>query len=271
MTFNRRFLQRGSAPPGVTFGMVAPAPEIEWCGQAIDGTHLLRFSPETGYESVSGAGFRGDTISYPEPFLHDLAETLGLSHMARQLSACPWAFHTDGLILSSLRNRLRLLYAEVRQRPQVLASAGVARELAFDIPSAILRALAAGTPESRPTARARSLGLRRALALAEEHPTQALTVGDLCRASGVSWRTLNYAFREKFGVTAERYLKVLRLDGVRREMRWAGPNETISDIANRWGFWHMGQFAADYRTHFGELPSATRRRPKPNVALAETS
>lgn len=54
VTFNRRFLQRGNAPPGVTFGMVAPAPEIEWCGQAVDSTHLLRFSPETGYESVSG-------------------------------------------------------------------------------------------------------------------------------------------------------------------------------------------------------------------------
>jgi AraC family transcriptional regulator, ethanolamine operon transcriptional activator len=32
---------------------------------------------------------------------------------------------------------------------------------------------------------------------------------------------------------------------------------TIGDIANTWGFWHMGQFAADYRRQFGELPSET--------------
>jgi AraC family ethanolamine operon transcriptional activator len=35
----------------------------------------------------------------------------------------------------------------------------------------------------------------------------------------------------------------------------------IADIANRWGFWHIGKLAADYRTQFGELPSATRQRP----------
>jgi hypothetical protein len=32
------------------------------------------------------------------------------------------------------------------------------------------------------------------------------------------------------------------------------------DVANRWGFWHMGQFAADYKRQFGELPSATLKR-----------
>jgi transcriptional regulator GlxA family with amidase domain len=34
----------------------------------------------------------------------------------------------------------------------------------------------------------------------------------------------------------------------------------IADAANAWGFWHMGQFAKDYRTLFGELPSQTRAR-----------
>ncbi|MCK5375915.1 MAG: helix-turn-helix domain-containing protein, partial [Acidobacteria bacterium] len=31
----------------------------------------------------------------------------------------------------------------------------------------------------------------------------------------------------------------------------------VTDVANNWGFWHMGQFAADYRKMFGELPSQT--------------
>jgi len=30
-------------------------------------------------------------------------------------------------------------------------------------------------------------------------------------------------------------------------------------VANAWGFWHMGQFARDYRRLFGELPSDTLR------------
>ena len=32
----------------------------------------------------------------------------------------------------------------------------------------------------------------------------------------------------------------------------------IRDIANRYGFWHMGQFAADYKKLFGELLSKTK-------------
>jgi AraC family ethanolamine operon transcriptional activator len=32
---------------------------------------------------------------------------------------------------------------------------------------------------------------------------------------------------------------------------------TIQDIASHWGFWHLSQFAQDYKHLFGELPSAT--------------
>ena len=39
---------------------------------------------------------------------------------------------------------------------------------------------------------------------------------------------------------------------------------SVADAANEWGFWHMGQFAKDYRRMFGELPSETL-----NGALSE--
>ena len=43
-------------------------------------------------------------------------------------------------------------------------------------------------------------------------------------------------------------------------IRAADETEGVADIANGWGFWHMGQFAADYRRQFGELPSETLAR-----------
>jgi AraC family ethanolamine operon transcriptional activator len=36
--------------------------------------------------------------------------------------------------------------------------------------------------------------------------------------------------------------------------------ESIIELAGIHGFWHMGQFAADYRRIYGELPSATLDR-----------
>ncbi|MFV2073945.1 MAG: helix-turn-helix domain-containing protein, partial [Thermoanaerobaculales bacterium] len=46
----------------------------------------------------------------------------------------------------------------------------------------------------------------------------------------------------------------------RRALRSATQPTLVTDVANSWGFWHMGQFAADYRRQFGELPSETLRR-----------
>jgi AraC family ethanolamine operon transcriptional activator len=58
---------------------------------------------------------------------------------------------------------------------------------------------------------------------------------------------------------------------VRRELVPTTPPVKVVDVANRWGFWHMGQLAADYRRQFGELPSETlRRRGKPETSRAST-
>jgi len=44
----------------------------------------------------------------------------------------------------------------------------------------------------------------------------------------------------------------------------------IADVANKWGFWHLGQFAKDYRSWFGELPSeAYERRHRTNPRRVE--
>jgi AraC family ethanolamine operon transcriptional activator len=71
-------------------------------------------------------------------------------------------------------------------------------------------------------------------------------------------RTLEYIFRDYFNVTPKVYLKSRRLAAVRHELlRSLHSKSSINEIANRWGFWHMSQFATDYRRFFGELPSET--------------
>ena len=65
--------------------------------------------------------------------------------------------------------------------------------------------------------------------------------------------------RDVLGTTPIKYLRSLRLNSVRRALRQAAPGETIQDIASHWGFWHLSQFAQDYKHLFGELPSATLR------------
>jgi AraC-like DNA-binding protein len=91
---------------------------------------------------------------------------------------------------------------------------------------------------------------------------ESLSVTDLCLVTGVSERTLEYAFRDVLGLTPVAYLTRLRLHRVRRSLLAAEPGSTtVSAQALRWGFWHFGEFSRAYRDCFGELPSETLRRP----------
>ena len=88
-----------------------------------------------------------------------------------------------------------------------------------------------------------------------QRPDQAITLTELCEACHTSRRTLQNSFESILGMSPIQYLRFNRLNGVRRDLKTAQGSETVGDIAAKWGFWHLGQFAKDYRNVFGELPS----------------
>jgi AraC family ethanolamine operon transcriptional activator len=88
------------------------------------------------------------------------------------------------------------------------------------------------------------------------HQDSTVTINDLCTLSNVSRRTLQYSFETILGISPLRYLRLSRLNGVRRELL-ANQKVSIADIAAQWGFWHLSQFTQDYKQLFNELPSVT--------------
>jgi AraC family ethanolamine operon transcriptional activator len=84
---------------------------------------------------------------------------------------------------------------------------------------------------------------------------EPLSMLEVCRRVGASRRNLNYCFQDVLNTSPLKYLRAVRLNGVRRELLRDAP--TVIDAAARWGFWHLGQFSHDYKQQFGELPSAT--------------
>lgn len=84
------------------------------------------------------------------------------------------------------------------------------------------------------------------------------TVVEICRRVGVSERSLQYAFLAYVNCSPQAYLRMCRLNRVRATLRAADPRlTTVTDVATRFGFFHLGRFAQNYRRVFGELPSAT--------------
>lgn len=91
---------------------------------------------------------------------------------------------------------------------------------------------------------------------------ETVTIAELCEALQTSRRTIQYCFQEVLNTNPVQYLRAIRLNSVRRELRGSNPALTqVQDIAARWGFWHLSHFASDYRAMFGELPSDTLRKP----------
>ena len=81
-------------------------------------------------------------------------------------------------------------------------------------------------------------------------------IEDLCRATGVGVRTLQRSFREYFDLTITEYLKMVRLDAAQRELAAGAPSQfTVSNIALKNGFKHLGRFSVDFHDRFGLLPS----------------
>lgn len=86
-------------------------------------------------------------------------------------------------------------------------------------------------------------------------------IADVVESAGVSVRTLHHGFRSAHGVAPMTWLKHRRLERVRQELWAAGPGATsVTEVALRWGFAHLGRFALDYRARFGEPPSRTLQR-----------
>jgi AraC family transcriptional regulator, ethanolamine operon transcriptional activator len=106
-----------------------------------------------------------------------------------------------------------------------------------------------------PTLVARKQLVQQACALMLAQADEPLSMLQVCRHVGASRRKLNYCFQDVLGTSPLKYLRALRLNGVRRDLR--GGAVSVQQAAARWGFWHLSEFAAAYRRQFGELPSRT--------------
>lgn len=95
----------------------------------------------------------------------------------------------------------------------------------------------------------------------DDHADEPITIGDLAECAAVSTRSLFAGFRKFRNTTPMQYLKDVRLRRVREALMSASPESiTVTAVAMRWGFTHLGHFTADYKRSFGESPSVTLAR-----------
>ena len=111
------------------------------------------------------------------------------------------------------------------------------------------QALAAPAEPGRPAA------VRDAMDIIDAGPHLPLTTSALARRCYVSVRALQEGFQRHLGMSPMAYLRLVRLRRAHRDLRFAVPaHSSVATIAHRWGFTHLGRFAAAHKAMFGETP-----------------
>lgn len=257
---NRQFFQQGTIhAPGRTFGLFLDrvSPMLWRNSPLVDADTIVAFPPDGTLEALSFPGFDAVSVSVDQAFLETVSQQEELERSLEALPNCAARIRTDRKIMAALRNAIRSLFdasvAAVGDRYRRAAETDVAR--------LIIKAVDVGDHTvAPPCRRKRDRAFAAALELIDAS-LSPLTIPDICSQVGASERTLRYAFRERLGVSPKRYLTVRRMAAVRKRLlaKHEG-GSPVQDIASQLGYWHTGQFAADYKAMFGELPSDTLKR-----------
>jgi AraC-like DNA-binding protein len=249
--FGSRLHQSGATPPGFRTFVVPTAAcgPFWWLGYKVDNRSLLRFGPEKELAAVSNADFAVYTISLQDAYLGELAQTLGKPGVATGRGV----IRLSATHMAHLRNQLQMATFN--------ASETVRRTYAQHLAEGLVSACAVGEALPPPASRGRDGAVKRVLDFLADDPAVMPDIATLCGIAHVSERTLQYAFRERYGLSPNAFVRCWQLNSARRLLRCSGRDDIrIADVAAHCGFYDPSLFASHYRRMFDELPSTTLAR-----------
>jgi AraC-like DNA-binding protein len=208
---------------------------------------------EARVEAALGFAIRGDAHAAGEllgPWLHD--EQLLLRHRhSLELRCCLSKLYAlQGRHGDALR-----LYKEFSRQ----AMDTIKRELALLPYSRFIERQEQATQADAPQMRL-PLRYRRAYQfIMERLDDRELSIRQVAAHIDVTERALQMAFRTYLGMTPAELIRRHRMEHIRHELRSGLQQSTVIEVAERWGMSKRSTLAQNYRQHFAETPSATRR------------
>jgi AraC-like DNA-binding protein len=239
--------------------LAQPGPDVVVRGVSRSPDSLIRHvEGQTFHERTSGPT---DWVSVSMPVAEFMAACSGL--VGRDLSAP----RDPQVVTPAPCNMANLLRVQTdvsnlaKNSPHLLANAEIARALKQSLVGATIACLRdADACEEKWAQQTHDTIMRRFRRVLEEHPNRPIYLPEICAAIGVPERTLRLCCQEQLAMSPKQYLMRRRMHLVRRALLAAVSETTVTEIATRFGFWHLGRFSAGYQTIFGELPSATLAR-----------
>jgi len=257
---NSRLDQHGHPPQGIrTIAIPADSKQhFHWRKKLITSNRIGVWPIGGELDAVSNTGFHGYALSISEEFLNKTSHILGIPSLTEMIkdNECLEISQSE---MTKIQFFLAKFLKDMITYPEFVSNHKFRKQMEFEVARSSLLAIASSWIEVKiPSSRFRDEGLRRALEFIKSNAHKAPRIYNVCQAASVTERTLQFAFRDYFGVTPKQYLDSYRLNAVRRELHLADPsNSKVRQISAHWGFWHMSKFSRDYYNLFGELPSET--------------
>jgi AraC-like DNA-binding protein/ligand-binding sensor protein len=103
----------------------------------------------------------------------------------------------------------------------------------------------------------------------DKHKTEGLSLADVAKAAGASVFHFCKVFHKATGLTFTDYVARVRLEDARAQL--LNPNLRIGEIAYDVGFQSLTQFNRTFKRVFGQSPSESRKRSRPNRVITRNS
>ena len=263
-TTTRRFEANGKPPPGVrTFGIpTTNCQPFVWRGKKTSGNTIQIYGPGTELALITHPQFEAIDISITEEDFNSLNQLWDFPDLDKMIGSREM-IECDPAIMQRLRDTLQVICSSIDNSTTHSSQYSKLQSLIeHQVPYLLAQALMASETYSiKETAAKRNHALRTAIEYIKSASDGTISIHKFCHDTGINERTLQRAFLEQYNVTPKSYIQMQRLNKAYKVLLYSDPDTTrITDVATSHGYWHMSQFAGDYRRLFGELPSDTLKQ-----------
>ena len=240
-------------PDSIWFGIPSKREDVRINGQGVDTNDLLCRPGSTGFELVTPEDFDMLSIVVRKEELESHADSQEIELKVLDTSAYPRLKLPE----RTLKNFRYLLRRIIRPCANQIDTS-IHHDLLI---LALLELLAKEKPNDNvpPSYAHRKAVVERIKEYVAQAGDVPVTMTKLCEIGYTSRRTLQYSFETILGISPMQFLRISRLNRVKR-MLSDDPATSVSDAAAFNGFYHHSQFSADYKQLFGESPSQTLAR-----------
>src|SRR5450830_885350 len=234
-----------------------------FCGSACNHQSMHIFSGKNGFEFFSPTQLVMAGISVKRDALLNTLNAEDAELALRHISQAN-LLHLDNARTNAVRDFMAGAFAMIHQHPQLLQSTQNSSSLSQSVVSLLTECLvdSADSPDKAMQHSAMTNAkcwniIAETRELVRKNADMPVSVAEVCQQLGISRRTLQYCFQNLLNTTPMAYLRAERLNGVRAMLR---TENSVTEAAAHWGFWHFGHFSQEYKKMFGELPSVTFKR-----------